>query len=242
VGVAGLLGSGRSALARVLCGIDPLAGGEIRVKGKPVRIASPRDAIAAGIALIPEDRRRQGFVADHSVASNICLPVLDKLSRNGWVLGGRAKRLAEEQIRRLRIKTASPESPVRSLSGGNAQKVVIAKWLAAEPEVLVLDEPTAGIDIGSKGEIVALIRDLARSGKAVLIISSELAELLAASDRIVVMSDGELVRDIPRRALDAATADAHDPAERLQLAERQLQLAIQHRALDRDLPQERAPA
>jgi ribose transport system substrate-binding protein len=230
VGVAGLLGSGRSALARVLCGIDPLVSGEIRIAGKPVRITSPRDAIAAGIALIPEDRRRQGFVAEHSVASNICLPVLDRLSRFSWVLADKAARLAEEQIRRLRVKTASPDSAVRTLSGGNAQKVVIAKWLAAEPRVLVLDEPTAGIDIGSKSEIIVLIRELASQGKAVIILSSELAELLAASDRIVVMSNGELVRDISRQELDAATAGATDPAERQQLAERQLQLALQHRA------------
>jgi ribose transport system ATP-binding protein len=230
VGVAGLLGSGRSALARVLCGIDPLVSGEIRIAGKPVRIASPRDAIAAGIALIPEDRRRQGFVAEHSVASNICLPVLDKLSRGPWIMADKARRLAEEQIGRLRVKTASPDSPVRTLSGGNAQKVVIAKWLAAEPRVIVLDEPTAGIDIGSKSEIVALIRELAGQGKAVVIISSELPELLAASDRIVVVSNGELVRDISREELDAATAGAADPAERQQLAERLLQLALQHRA------------
>ena len=230
VGVAGLLGSGRSALARVLCGIDPLTSGEIRIAGKPVRISNPRDAIAAGIALIPEDRRRQGFVAEHSVASNICLPVLDKLSRHSWILADKAKQLADTQIKRLRVKTASPDSPIRTLSGGNAQKVVIAKWLAAEPRVIVLDEPTAGIDIGSKSEIVALIRELASQGKAVVIISSELAELLAASDRIVVMSNGELVRDISREELEAVTAGAADAAQRQQLAERWLQLALQHRA------------
>ncbi|MBV9645701.1 MAG: substrate-binding domain-containing protein [Verrucomicrobia bacterium] len=230
VGVAGLLGSGRSSLARVLCGIDPLVGGEIRIGGKPVRIASPRDAITNGIALIPEDRRRQGFVAEHSVARNICLSVLHKISKYSWVMPRKARQLADDQIARLRVKTASRNSPVGTLSGGNAQKVVIAKWLAAEPEVLVLDEPTAGIDIGSKGEIVALIRDLAKQGKAILILSSELSELLAASDRIVVMSNGELVRDISRRELDATTANARDPTERLQLAERQLQMALQHRA------------
>ena len=228
VGVAGLLGSGRSALARVLCGVDPLASGEIAVAGRPVRIASPRDAIAASIALIPEDRRRQGFVASHSVASNICLPVLDRVSRGGWIDRGAARELADRQIAKLRVKTASPEAAVSTLSGGNAQKVVIAKWLAAEPEVLVLDEPTAGIDIGSKGEIVALIRDLAAQGKAILILSSELAELLAACDRIVVMSDGRLVRDIPSRELSEVMGGASEPAERLQLAERHLQMALQH--------------
>lgn len=230
VGVAGLLGSGRSSMARVLCGIDSLAAGEIRIAGRPVRISSPRDAIANGIALIPEDRRRQGFVAAHSVASNIQLPVLDKLSRYSWVLSDKAKLLADGLIKQLRLKTASPDSPISTLSGGNAQKVVIAKWLGAEPEVLVLDEPTAGIDIGSKGEIVALIRELAQQGKAILILSSELAELLAASDRIVVMSNGQLVRDIPRSELDAVMAQASDPAERQQLAERYLQMALQNRA------------
>ncbi|MGH8832230.1 MAG: ATP-binding cassette domain-containing protein [Polaromonas sp.] len=230
VGVAGLMGSGRSALARALCGIDPPVAGEIRIAGKVVRISSPRDAIANGIALIPEDRRRQGFVAEHSVASNIHLPVLGKLSKYSWILTEKANQLADDLIKRMRVKTASPDSPVRTLSGGNAQKVVIAKWLAAEPDVLVLDEPTAGIDIGSKGEIVALIRELAKQGKAILILSSELAELLAASDRIVVMSSGKLVRDISGSELDAAMADGRNPGERQELAERYLQLAIQNRA------------
>ena len=241
VGVAGLLGSGRSALARVLCGIDRMIEGEIRVGGSVVKINSPRDAIAAGIVLVPEDRRRQGFVADHSVASNIQLPVLKQLSSWSWVRARQARQLADESIAQLRVKTASQDSPVRTLSGGNAQKVVIAKWLATKPDVIVLDEPTAGIDIGSKGEIVALIRDLARQGKAVLILSSELAELLAACDRIVVMSNGELVRTITRADLDAACAGATDPVERLQLAERQLQLALQHRAQQYTKPLSRGP-
>ena len=230
VGVAGLLGSGRSSMARVLCGIDPLAAGQILIGGKPVSIKSPRDAIDHGIALIPEDRRRQGFVAAHSVAENIQLPVLDKLSKYSWMLTDKARQHADKLIKRLRVKTASPDSPISTLSGGNAQKVVIAKWLGNDPDVLVLDEPTAGIDIGSKGEIVALIRELAHQGKGILILSSELAELLAASDRIVVMSNGQLVRDIPRSELDAVMAASIDPAERLQLAERYLQMALQNRA------------
>lgn len=241
VGVAGLLGSGRSALARVLCGVDRMTEGEIRVGGSVVKINSPRDAIAAGIVLVPEDRRRQGFVADHSVASNIQLPVLKQLSSWAWVRAGQARQLADDSIAQLRVKTASQDSPIRTLSGGNAQKVVIAKWLATKPDVIVLDEPTAGIDIGSKGEIVALIRDLARQGKAVLILSSELAELLAACDRIVVMSNGELVRTITRADLDVACAGATDPVERLQLAERQLQLVLQHRAQQYTRPLSRGP-
>ncbi|MDQ0393326.1 sugar ABC transporter ATP-binding protein [Labrys monachus] len=212
VGVAGLLGSGRSSLARLLCGIEPAVSGEIRVRGAPVSIAGPQDAIRAGIALVPEDRARQGFVAFHSVEANIALPNLGRLSRRGWIDRRRSARLAEGSIGRLRIKAACREAPVSSLSGGNAQKVVIAKWLAADPDILILDEPTAGIDIGSKSEIVALIRDLARTGKAVLVISSELQELLAACDRILVMSDGRILRDIARAALDdpatAGTSDA----------------------------------
>jgi len=241
VGVAGLLGSGRSALARVLCGIDRLVEGEIRVDGKPVRITKPAHAIAAGIALVPEDRRRQGFVAEHSVSTNIALPVLARLSAYSWVKAPSVRRLADAQIERLRIKTASRDSAVRTLSGGNAQKLVIAKWLAAEPDVIILDEPTAGIDIGSKGEIVALIRELAAQGKAVLILSSELAELLAASDRIVVMSNGELVQTITRAELNAVSAAAIDPIERLQLAERRLQMALQHRAQQYTTPLSRGP-
>jgi ribose transport system ATP-binding protein len=229
VGVAGLLGSGRSALARVICGIDPIVSGEMRVAGKVVKIRNPRDAIANKIALIPEDRRRQGFVADHSLADNICLPVLDSFSRFSWIKADSARQLADELIKRLRVKTESANNAVNTLSGGNAQKVVIAKWLATEPELLVLDEPTAGIDIGSKAEIVTLIRDLARQGKAVLIVASELVELLVASDRIIIMSDGMLVQDLPRAALDAGAEHIADPTDRLQLAEQALQLAIQTR-------------
>ena len=226
VGVAGLLGSGRSSLARVLCGIEPMTGGEIRVKGRPVSISTPRNAIANGLALIPEDRARQGFVATHSISSNIALPNLDRLADGGWVSTGRTAELADEGIARLRIKTSNRDNPVRNLSGGNAQKVVIAKWLATGPDILVLDEPTAGIDIGSKSEIVTLIRDLARQGKAILVLSSELQELLAACDRILVMSDGRVMREIARHDLDDPNAPA-DSVDALNDAERRLQNAMQ---------------
>jgi len=225
VGVAGLLGSGRSSLARVLCGIQPIVSGEIRVKGKLVTIASPRDAIDAGIALVPEDRARQGFVAFHSVETNIALPNLDRIAKHAWVDHAKSAALAERSIERLRIKTSSRKAAVRTLSGGNAQKVVIAKWLASEPDVLILDEPTAGIDIGSKSEIVTLIRELARSGKAILVLSSELQELLAACDRILVMSEGRIVRDIARANLD--DPQAADTLDSLQHAEQQLNKAMQ---------------
>jgi len=225
VGVAGLLGSGRSSLARVLAGVQPMTAGEIRVKGKPVAIGKAQDAIRAGIALVPEDRARQGFVAFHSVQTNIDLPNLDRLSRGGWIDFGKSASLADSSIQRLRIKTDGRKAPVRSLSGGNAQKVVIAKWLATEPDVLILDEPTAGIDIGSKSEIVTLIRNLAKAGKAILVLSSELQELLAACDRILVMSEGRIVRDIPRHDLDEA--QAADSVDSLQHAEQRLNKFMQ---------------
>jgi ribose transport system ATP-binding protein len=160
------------------------------------------------------------------VASNIALPVLDRLSRRSWLAPARARQLADRQVAQLRIRTDSSDSAVRTLSGGNQQKVVLAKWLAAEPEILVLDEPTAGIDIGSKAEIITLVRELARQGKAILLISSELAELLAASDRIIVMSEGHAVRDISRLALDAAE-DSGAGAGDTQQAEHRLQMAVQ---------------
>jgi ribose transport system ATP-binding protein len=225
VGVAGLLGSGRSSLARVLAGIQPMIEGEIRIKGQPVAIDKPRDAIDAGIALVPEDRARQGFVAFHSVETNLDLPNLGRLSNKGWIDFRKSAELAENAIRQLRIKTDGRKALMRSLSGGNAQKVVIAKWLASEPDVLILDEPTAGIDIGSKSEIVTLIRNLAKSGKAILVLSSELQELLAACDRILVISDGHIVREIARHDLDDASAA--DTIDSLQHAEQKLNQYMQ---------------
>lgn len=227
VGLAGLLGSGRSSLARVIFGVDPIVEGEIRVAGKPVSIASPKDALDAGMALIPEDRLRQGLIAEHSVLSNVTLAVLDRLSSGPFLSNDKARQVTEEQIAALRIKTASRDSAVRTLSGGNQQKVVLGKWLATMPDILVLDEPTAGIDIGSKSEIIQLVRELAKAGKAIIMISSELSEMLSACDRIVVMSDGRIADDIARGDLDDAATTEDDPAMLLQAAERKLQIVIQ---------------
>ncbi|MBZ9985939.1 sugar ABC transporter ATP-binding protein [Mesorhizobium sp. BH1-1-5] len=228
VGLAGLLGSGRSAIARVIAGIDPVVEGEIRIAGKPVAITKPSEAIEAGVALVPEDRLRQGVIAEHSVASNVTLAVLDRLSRKTFVSGKKLRDLTDEQIARLRIKTASRDSAVRTLSGGNQQKVVIGKWLSTDPEILVLDEPTAGIDIGSKSEIITLVRELAKAGKAIVLISSELSEMLSACDRIIIVSAGRLVDDVSRADLDDPSAPVDDPVARLQAAERKLQIAIQN--------------
>jgi ribose transport system ATP-binding protein len=212
LGLAGLMGSGRTELAKLIFGIDRPTSGEILLRGEPAGITNPRIAIAKGIALVPEDRRLQGLVLDHSVRDNLLLPLLPGLNRGPLVDDRRGDDLAARLIERLQIKLASAKRPVRLLSGGNQQKVVIAKWLGRDPDVLILDEPTAGVDIGTKSEIIQRIRELADSGKAVLVISSELAELLAVSDRVLVLRNGTVTDDLDRR-------DIHD--------EESLQLAIQ---------------
>jgi ribose transport system ATP-binding protein len=201
VGLAGLMGSGRTELARALFGIDPIQSGAIVVRGRRLSIRGPEDAIAAGFALIPEDRRAQGLVLDHTVRENLLLPALDRLSRGGFVDDGTGTRLAESLVKKLTIRLRSVSQPVRLLSGGNQQKVVIAKWLATEPQILLMDEPTAGVDIGTKGEIVEMIRAFAEAGNGVIIISSELPELLAVSDRVLVLRDGRVDAELDRRAI-----------------------------------------
>ncbi len=233
LGLAGLLGSGRSSLARVIAGIEPAKAGELRIRGEAVSIRSPADAIEAGVALVPEARATQGIIPAHSVASNIVLAVLNRISAKGVVDRAKAQKITDEIIARLQIKTASRDHAVSTLSGGNQQKVVIGKWLATDPDILVLDEPTAGIDIGSKSEIIRLVRDLAAQGKGIVMISSELSELLTACDRILVMADGRAHQMIERAALDDPAEP--DPGHRLQAAERQLQIEIQ-KALSQETP------
>jgi ribose transport system ATP-binding protein len=199
LGIAGLMGSGRTELARTLFGIDKLDSGEIILRGEKASISSPQQAIAYGLALIPEDRRAQGLVLDHSVRDNLLLPLLDRTRKGPFLSAKAAKELSTELISRFAVKVAHPNRPVRLLSGGNQQKVVLAKWLGTEPEVLLLDEPTAGVDIGTKSEILEMIRGLADAGKAVIVISSEYPELLAVSDRILVLRDGTVTADLPRR-------------------------------------------
>ena len=225
LGLAGLLGSGRSALARVIAGVEPAVSGQIRIKGQPAQIRKPSDAIAAGVALVPEARATQGIIPAHSVATNMVLAVLDRISDKGMVDRPKAQAITDDMIQRLSIKTASRDHAVSTLSGGNQQKVVIGKWLATDPDILVLDEPTAGIDIGSKSEIIRLVRDLAAQGKGIVMISSELSELLTACDRILVMADGRAHQMIDRATLDDPSEP--DLGHRLQGAERQLQIEIQ---------------
>jgi inositol transport system ATP-binding protein len=192
LGIAGLMGAGRTELAHAIYGLEPADSGEIRIHGKPTHIPTPAVALAAGIALVGEDRKRHGFVPKMSVRENLTLSSM----KRGWIHQRAERALADEQIRAFDIKVSSHDQPVEKLSGGNQQKVVIAKAVLTNPDILILDEPTRGIDIGAKGEIHALITRLARSGMAVLLISSELPELLALSDRLLVMREGELTAEL----------------------------------------------
>ena len=193
VGLAGLLGSGRSETAKAIYGADPLDEGTVEVGGVTVPGGSPRAAIAAGVALIPEDRKAEGIVPTLSVRDNIVLAALPTLSRAGFVSDRRQDAVVERLMARLRIKASGPDQRVGELSGGNQQKVLLARVLCLNPRVLILDDPTRGIDVGAKAEIQALISDLAAEGMAVVLISSELEEVVEGSDRIVVLRDGAVV-------------------------------------------------
>jgi ABC-type sugar transport system ATPase subunit len=194
--LTGLVGSGRTETVRLIFGADRRDGGTIALDGRPLRIASPRDAIRAGIALLTEDRKGQGLILAHPVRDNFALPNLGLWSRFG-VLGRRRERAAYRSAAdRLRIKAADETAPVGTLSGGNQQKVVLAKWLERNAEVVIFDEPTRGIDVGAKYEIYQLVNDLAGRGKAVLVVSSELPEVLGMADRVLVMHDGRVTGEI----------------------------------------------
>jgi ribose transport system ATP-binding protein len=210
VGLAGLMGSGRTELARAIFGADPIDGGRLWVRGVERRIRSPRDAIDLGLGLLTEDRKQQGLVLVLSVRENICLPCVGRWSRGGFVQRDQETRAAEQRVRELRIRTPGLFQPVVHLSGGNQQKVVLAKWLCTEADILIFDEPTRGIDVGAKVEIYQLINQLAARGAAVLMISSELPEILGMSDRILVMHAGRIAGEFragdatPERVLAAA--------------------------------------
>jgi ribose transport system ATP-binding protein len=198
VGLAGLMGSGRSELVRAIFGIDRPDKGSIAVDEKPLSSFTPRGAMAAGIGLVPEDRRKEGLVLDHSVKENLLLPVLGSVSKAGIVDDRSGGQLAKSYMSKLSIKARSSAQRSALLSGGNQQKIVIAKWLATKPRVLLMDEPTAGVDVGTKSEIVRMVRDFADQGGAVIFISSELPELLAVSDRIIVLRDGSIYQEMQR--------------------------------------------
>jgi ABC-type sugar transport system ATPase subunit len=196
VGLSGLVGAGRSEVALGLFGAPVPESGSIQLDGAPVKISSPRRAMSLGIALVPEDRKQLGLVLGLGVGPNVSLSALTRLSRMGLIDFGAEDTLIGRYIDRFRIKTPSREQFVGLLSGGNQQKVVLAKWLATNPRVLVVDEPTRGVDVGTKAEIYALMRELAAEGLAILVISSDLPEVLAISDRILVMRQGRLVGEL----------------------------------------------
>jgi len=197
VGLAGLVGAGRTGLLEALFGVTPGTEGGLRLDGQPVHISSPADAMARGIALLPEDRRRHGVIPEMSVAANLSLAAQSLGPAVAWLRPVPERQLALRLMRDLSVRAAGPEAPVQSLSGGNQQKVALGRWLAIQPRILLLDEPTQGVDVGAKAEIHAIIRDLARGGMAVLLVSSDLPEILALSDRIAVMRGGRLERILP---------------------------------------------
>jgi rhamnose transport system ATP-binding protein len=198
VGLAGFVGAGRTEVARAIFGIDRLDGGELWIEGQRFRPGSPRAALRRGLAYLPEDRLHQGLVQPMSVAKNASMAVLPQLTPGGLLRPRRERALARRFMEELRIKATSPAQVVRNLSGGNQQKVVLAKWLAAQPRILILDEPTHGVDVGTKADVHRTISTLAAAGLTILLISSELLEILGMSDRILVMREGRLVEEIAR--------------------------------------------
>lgn len=196
VGLAGLVGAGRTEIVESIFGLDSSASGEVEILGKSAQNRSPRRSLGLGIGLVPEDRKSQGLVLGMSARENISLPTLGRLSKVGFVLRAKERDVVKRYFDLLRVKAASTEAPALGLSGGNQQKLVMAKWLAAESGVLLLDEPTRGVDVGAKAEIHQLIRGLAASGKAVVVVSSELPELLAIASRILVVRNGRIVGEL----------------------------------------------
>jgi ribose transport system ATP-binding protein len=201
VGMAGLVGAGRTELAEALFGLRTVLGGRVRINGKALRLRHPRQAIAEGLLLVPEDRRHHGLVLTASIRDNLALPNLDDLSVLGWVVAGRERRLAQTTMARLDVRAAGPHQLAGLLSGGNQQKVVLGKWVARRPKVLILDEPTRGVDVGARSEIYALMDQLAGEGVAILMISSDLEEILGMSDRVLVLHQGRLAGELPRDRL-----------------------------------------
>ena len=205
LGLAGLVGSGRTETALTIFGITPATAGQILIDGKPVTIASPEAARDLGIAYVPEDRGHQGLIRAQTIEENIALANLKRLMRGFFVDAARVTAEAKNAITRFGIRARGPEQPVRQLSGGNQQKVVLGKWLATNPRILIMDEPTRGIDVGAKAEIHLLMRKLAGEGMAILMISSELPEVLGMSDRVLVMNAGRIVAEFDKAH---ATAEA----------------------------------
>lgn len=216
VGLAGLVGAGRSEIARAVFGVDAYDEGEVELLGRRVPQRNPRAAIRAGMAFVPEDRRNQGLVTEGSVARNVAAVIRRGLTTAGLLTTRRENRAAGPWAGRLEVKTSALDMHAATMSGGNQQKVVIAKWLATEPRLLIIDEPTRGIDVGTKAEVHRLLSDLAGQGLAILMISSELPEVLGMADRVLVVHEGRITADIdradatPENVMRAATNAATD--------------------------------
>lgn len=219
LGLGGLVGAGRSEVARAIFGIDQYDSGQVLVDGRPLIAGSIRSSLSQGLALVPEDRQHEGLVLPLSIRTNISLAILPKLCHFFRPAFRREKRIVEEQLVNLQVKCDGMQRPASSLSGGNQQKLVLGKWLATEPRVLILDEPTRGVDVGAKAQFHDLIRQFAERGMAVLVISSDLPELLALSDRIIVMKQGRIAGELTRseatqsKVLEMALPDGRVPAE-----------------------------
>ena len=212
VGLAGLLGSGRTETARAIFGAPPADAGVVRLNGAVNPPKQPSEAIALGVGFCSEDRKAEGIIPNMSVRENLTLAILPRLVAAGVVDERRQREIVDRFIQRLGIKTSGPEQRIRELSGGNQQKVLLARWLCADPKLLILDEPTRGIDVGAKAEIQKLIRELADQGLAVLMISSELEEIIEGADRVFVLSDGVTVAELSPRRGERAGADGGDGA------------------------------
>lgn len=204
LGLAGMVGAGRTALAQAIFGAIPLDAGEVYLDGEHVHLVSPKEAVEHGVALVPEDRKAEGLVLGLSVRKNVTLPILNRISALGRLQEAQERRIVEDAIEDLDIRTPSMQQEVQYLSGGNQQKVVLGKWLSTNPKVIILDEPTRGIDVGTKAEMYQLIHDLAASGSAIVLISSELPEIIGLSDRVLVMHRGEIAGELSR---DEATEE-----------------------------------
>lgn len=198
LGLAGLIGAGRTDVARALFGIQPLHSGLVKVDGRVVTVNSPQQAMDLGLGFVPEDRQHHGLVLPMSIAANITLPILPRFARAGWLREREARKVAATAARRLEVKSVGVNQKAKELSGGNQQKVVLAKWLETRPRILILDEPTRGIDVGTKAAVHQLMSDLANQGVAILMISSELPEILGMSDRILVMREGRITGEFTR--------------------------------------------
>jgi len=205
VALAGLVGAGRTEVARAIFGIDRRSSGTVRLLGKELPNGRPRKSMAAGMALVPEDRRQQGLVMDMPIDQNVSLASLHELSRLGLILRSRETRLATDWARRLQLKFGRMRGPVSTLSGGNQQKVVLGKWLARAPRLLIIDEPTRGIDVGTKAEVHRILDGLVSDGMAVLMISSEMPEVLGMADRVLVLCEGRVTGHFTRAEADEDT-------------------------------------